>query len=83
MNARQAAKAAAKRIEDLENVLHRAEKDIKAYNQCIDYMISGGSPCDWCEDCQECHLEDHGKGCKLWMLRYEEENHGSDSVIDP
>lgn len=73
MNAKQAAREAAKRIEDLEITLSRAMSDIKRYNQCIDSMIEGGSPCDWCEDRRECHLEAQGKGCGLWMLSYEEE----------
>ena len=70
MNARQAAKAAAKRIEDLEDFNRRCSRDIKAYNRCIDHMISGGSPCDWCDDQTVCQLQAKadGKGCAEWML---------------
>ena len=77
MNARQAAKAASERIADLEISLRRAMSDIKRYNQVIDSMIAGGDPCDYCEDCKECHLSDHGRGCKLWMLKFEEDEDGS------
>jgi len=70
MNTKQALKKVSQRLTDLEDTLARAEADIKAYNQCIDGMISGQSPCDWCEDRQECQLESKGKGCDLWMLRY-------------
>ena len=81
MNGKQAARAAAKRIEDLEIMCARMSRDIKRYNEVIDSMIAGGDPCDYCEDCKECHLSDHGKGCKLWMLSYEEEDdHG---ISDP
>ena len=63
MNARQAAKAAAKRIEELEDYNRRCSADIKAYNQCIDAMIAGGSPCPWCMEHEECQLEaKDGKG---------------------
>jgi len=75
MNGRQAARAAAKRIEDLEITLKRAMSDIKRYNECIDGMITGQSPCEWCDDKMECQREAHttGKGCELWMLGYEED----------
>ena len=81
MNAKQAARAAAKHIEDLEITLSRAMSDIKRYNQCIDSMIEGGSPCDWCEDRRECHLEAQGKGCGLWMLSYEEDENNGDHDV--
>ena len=70
MNARQAARAAAKRIEELEYYNLRASADIKAYNAVIDSMIAGGSPCDWCEEKQECQLQvkADGKGCSEWWL---------------
>lgn len=73
MNARQAAKAAAKRIEELEDFNRRASADIKEYNSCILDMIEGGSPCKYCEDYSECQLEEKDrKGCKEWWLRYKE-----------
>lgn len=70
MNARQAARAAAKRIEELEYSGARAAADIKRYNQCIDHMIQHGSPCDFCEDLQECKEagRDVQIGCDQWML---------------
>ena len=74
MNARQAAKAAAKRIEELEFTGARAAADIKAYNEVILAMIEGKSPCEWCEAREECQLEaKDGKGCSEWWLKFEEE----------
>lgn len=71
MNGRQAAKLAAQKIEELEYVLAMQTQDIKDYNACIADMISGESPCTWCEDLQECQLESKlGKGCPEWWLRY-------------
>lgn len=70
MNARQAAKAAAKKIEELEDFNRRASADIKAYNACIDGVIAGQMTfCDWCEENPECKLEAKGKGCSLWWLK--------------
>lgn len=70
MNARQSLKLTAKRLEEVEIVLARAKVDIKHYNQVIDWMIAGGSPCDWCEDQVECQLtaKAEGKGCPEWWL---------------
>lgn len=61
------------KLEEAEKAIARAESDIKAYNACIDAMIAGGSPCDWCEDQCECQLtaKDSGRGCAEWWLRYE------------
>ena len=73
MNARQAARAAAERIKELESTGARAAADIKDYNSCILSMISGGSPCDWCEDQEECQLQEKGKGCQEWWLRFRKE----------
>ena len=72
MNGKQAAKEAAKHIEKLENYNNKAQRDIKAYNECIDSMIQGGNPCDWCEEKRlgECeHPECDGKGCEMWWLK--------------
>ena len=68
-------RALVKRIVDLEITLKRAMSDIKRYNECIDGMITGQSPCEWCEDKTECQREAHktGKGCELWMLGYDED----------
>jgi len=74
MNGRQAAKLAAKRIEELEHYQREASMDIKAYNGCINSMIKGGSPCDWCDFAIECQREEKtaGKGCEEWMLAFRE-----------
>ena len=81
MNARQSLKIVSARLADVETVLARAQADIKDYNQCIDSMIKGGSPCDWCEDQIECQLtaKADGKGCESWWLRYRKEETGNDS----
>lgn len=69
MNARQAAKLAAKKIEELEDYNRRCVRDIRAYNALILKMIDGGSPCELCEEYQECELsEKDGKGCMEWWL---------------
>lgn len=70
MNGRQAARAAAKKIEEMNVTLGFNRLDIVDYNKCILHMIGGGSPCDFCEDIEECQLEEKGKkGCGEWMLR--------------
>ena len=75
MNGRQAARAAAKRIEELEYVNAMQSRDIADYNKCILSMISGDSPCVWCEERPECQLEakSAGKGCQEWWLRYRDQ----------
>ena len=72
MNAKQALKLAAKNIEILENYQFKATKDITAYNKCILSMISGGSPCEWCNDQLECEKLEKtaSKGCDEWMLAF-------------
>lgn len=74
MNARQAAKAAAKRIEELEYFNQRASADIKRYNEVIGAMINHASPCQFCEDLEECRAagKDTAIGCDDWMLSFEE-----------
>ena len=70
MNKRQALREAAARIEKMEDYNRRATADIKAYNQCIDGMIAGQSPCPWCMEYPECQLEaKDGKGCEQWWLK--------------
>lgn len=70
MNGRQAAKAAAARIAEMERVANLNKHDIIEYNRCILDMIAGESPCLYCEDWQECQLEAKGgKGCAEWMLK--------------
>ena len=81
MNARQAAKAAAKRIEDLEDFNRRASNDIKALYTCIDSVIAGEkSFCEWCEEFDECNEPEKvsgpirgGAGCENFWLK---QNHG-------
>ena len=71
MNARQAARAAAKRIEELEHVNALQAADIKMYNEVIQHMIAGASPCEYCEEQAECQLEAKGgTGCAEWWLKY-------------
>jgi len=70
MNGRQAAKMAGQRVMELERILALNKADIVNYNLCILSMIDGKSPCDWCEDQQECQLQAKGgTGCEEWMLR--------------
>jgi hypothetical protein len=71
VNGRQAARAAAAHIQELEHLAKMNKLDIIDYNKVIDSMIAGGSPCEWCEDFQECQLEAKGKGCADWMLRWQ------------
>lgn len=70
MNARQALKHVVEENANLRHYNREASADIKLYNQVIDHMIGGGSPCDYCEDLDECQLQAKGKtGCTDWMLR--------------
>jgi len=72
MNGRQAARAAAARIAELEYANGRYSADVREYNQCILHMISHGSPCDYCQDRDECREagKDMTIGCDEWMLAY-------------
>lgn len=71
MNARQAARAAAKRIEEMERVNILMSRDIRGYNTVILKMIEGESPCPYCEEFEECQLEARGnKGCSEWWLKF-------------
>lgn len=71
MNSRQAAKAAAKRIEELEAMVAGQTQDIKDLYAAIHDHISGESLCLWCEEYPECNLNAKmGAGCPEWWLRY-------------
>lgn len=71
MNARQAAKAAAKRIEELEHYNAKCKADITAYNHIITGLIAGDlNPCDWCEENADCERPVKGKGCSEWWLTF-------------
>ena len=71
MNGKQAAKAAAKHIEELEDYNRKASADIKSYNIVIGEIIAGKSPCKYCEEfrlgeCECPEKQDHG--CESWWL---------------
>lgn len=71
MNGRQAAKLAAKQIEELEHYNARCKADITAYNHIITGLIAGNlNPCEWCEENNECTLNEKGKGCSEWWLGF-------------
>lgn len=70
MNGRQAAKLAAKRIEELEHYNRLSAADIRDYNACIDGVIAGQTTfCDWCDEQKECQRTEKGTGCEEWLLR--------------
>ena len=70
MNARQAAKAAAKHIEELEDYNNRATATIQGLYKCIEIMFKGGNVCEHCDDYEECQLKakEEGKGCEDWVM---------------
>jgi hypothetical protein len=81
MNARQAAKAAAKRIEELEYYNTLCKVDIQAYNAVIEGTVDGKSICEWCEDRDECEKpEKGGKGCHDWMLMFNKQQEDDDDA---
>ena len=71
MNGRQAARAAANKIKDLENIIAHNVSDIRMLNECIIDMIRHESPCKYCNDYEECVQEnrDVSIGCDDWFLR--------------
>ena len=48
--------------------------DVRTYVECIHHMIAGDSPCEYCEERNECQLtaKELGKGCQEWWLRWGE-----------
>ena len=71
MNGRQAAKAAAAKIEELEHYNAKCKADITAYNRIIVGLIAGEiNPCDWCEENADCKRLVKGKGCSEWWLTF-------------
>ena len=71
MNAKQALKAAAKHIEEMEHYNAKCKADIVAYNRIVLGLIDGSvNPCDWCEENAECERPVKGKGCSEWWLTY-------------
>lgn len=81
MNWKQAAKSAGKVIETLEETIKQNrvtmafnKLDIQDYNKCIQHMINHGSPCEYCEDLEECKKagKDVTIGCDEWMLKHQD-----------
>ena len=70
MNARQALKITAQKLENAERIMFLNKTDIQAYNACIADMIAGKSPCPYCHDYEECKLKAKDKkGCSEWILK--------------
>ena len=68
-----------KQIADLLDYNARNALDIKAYNEVIDGMIAGNSPCPMCEEYDSCEKAEKGKGCGEWMLTWKvQENVGKE-----
>lgn len=68
MNAKQALKAASKRIEELEHFNRMSRATVVSLYKALDAVFSGGNVCELCEDYEECQLEvkGQGKGCPEW-----------------
>ena len=87
MNAKQAARAAAERIQELEFRVAMNILDIRDYNDVIEALILQKSPCPWCEDYEECQLEAKKLyGCPEWLLhsnakRVDEVNIDQDNTL--
>ena len=94
MNAKQAMRKKQRneliqQIADLTFVNAMNAADIVSYNQCIDSMIAGGSPCPFCEDyegeCEHPECREAGKGCGDWVIRMKtpEEVLGTEAKTGP
>ena len=72
VNAKQSLKIVSQKLAEAEDYIAKCKADITMYNECIDGMIAGKSPCDWCEEQKECELQAkaEGKGCDQWWLMY-------------
>ena len=71
MNGRQAARAAAQRIKEMEYMVSMQSKDIQNLYATILDMIAGKSPCLRCEEnrLDECsHASRGSAGCSGWWL---------------
>ena len=81
MNSRQAAKAAAKRIKELEWFNRKSAATVKGLYQALDAVFSGEGICQRCEDYDECEKEakEEGKWCEDWTLK----DPGPDDVWEP
>ena len=71
MNAKQANRAMAKHIQEMEHTIAQYKADVQDYYTVIEDQIDGKSPCPWCEDYVECQLDaKDGFGCLEWLLRF-------------
>jgi len=82
MNGRQAARMAAKRIEELEYANKLYAVDVKALYAVIDGMTQGKTPCEWCDEQEECDKQEKGGlGCTDFLLM-ENKQEGEDDEED-
>lgn len=71
MNGRQAARLAANRIRELEYIVSMQSRDIREYNETILDIIAGKTPCNRCEEANECTKKEFGSvGCQGWWLHF-------------
>ena len=83
MNGRQAARMAAKRIEELEYANKLYAVDVKALYAVIDGMTQGKTPCDWCDEQEECERQEKGGlGCTDFLLMENKQEGEDDEETD-